>query len=123
MQVIDSVLTAAYSGDIVDLNLYGAQGSNTEFHMELWKLNDTGPDAKPQRISGRAMAPETITSATENGHLFYTVPAIDSAGCNRLGLIITRIDTNDSWNPKRYIVLHPDAGAGDSPILDGVEAE
>ena len=81
---------------------------------------DAGPGTKPQGLPDQATAPETITSATEKVHLFYTFPAIDMAECNRLGLIITRIDANDTLSPKQIVVLHPDAGGGDAPSRMGL---
>ena len=107
MDFVDVSLHPATDGQPLTLELYGVAGSNAEFRVELWELIDAGLGTKPWPISAQATAPQTMTTGTENGHLSYTIPAIDTDECNRLGLIITRVDANQSWNPKHVVVLNP----------------
>ena len=123
MGLVDVTLDPATEGQPLTLKICGASGSNAEFRVELWKLIDARPGTKPQRIPAQAMTPRTLTSVTERGHLFYTVPAIDTADCSRLVMIITRIHANDSLSPGCVVVLHPGADGGGAPTSDGVEAE
>ena len=80
--------------------------------MQLWKLMDAGGGLRPQRVPAQTTAPEALRRADGDGHLIYTIPAIDTAAYNRLGLIITRVDARESSDPvgAYTIVLRGDAG-------------
>jgi hypothetical protein len=54
---------------------------------------------------------EALTSANADGHLVTRIPAIDTAAANRLGLIITRVDANESSDPVGAYTVLLHAGA------------
>ena len=99
MAAVDVKLDPSTDGQPLTIEFSAAPDAGAEFRVELWKLVDSAPDAKPQRIPAQAAAPETLTSTNADGHLVYTIPEIDTAECNRLGLIITRVDGNESSDP------------------------
>jgi hypothetical protein len=112
MDFVDVVLDPAANGQPLTIEFTGAPGAEAEFRVELWRLMDTGGDARPRRVPGPTAAPEVLTSTNEDGHLVYTIPAIDTTLYNRLGLIITRVDAKENLDSvgAYEIVLHPRAG-------------
>jgi len=68
------------------------------------------PVAPSQWVPTQTTAPEVLTN--ENGHLVYVIPAIDTTAHNRLGLIITRVDANESSDPVGEYTIVLSAGAG-----------
>jgi hypothetical protein len=95
MDFVDVVLDPAVDGQPLMLELYGAPGADAEFVLQLWKLMGSGQGAGPQRVSTQTTAPEVLR-ADENGRLSYVISVIDTTAFNRLGLIITRVDANES---------------------------
>jgi hypothetical protein len=98
MDFIDVVLDPAVDGQPLVLELYGAPGADAEFVVQLWKLMGSGQGAKPRRVPSQMTAPEVLR-ANGNGHFNYVIPAVDMKAYNRLGLIITRVDANESLDP------------------------
>ena len=112
IDLVDVVLDPTANGQALTIELYGAPGADAEFHVQLWKLMDAGGGLRPQRVPAQTTAPEALRRADGDGHLIYTIPAIDTAAYNRLGLIITRVDARESSDPvgAYTIVLRGDAG-------------
>jgi hypothetical protein len=119
MDFVDMVLDPTVDGQPLTLEFYGAPGAAAEFNVQLWKLIDSAEDARPRRVGPDITTMELPTRANSEGHLFYAIPEIDTTEYNRLGLIITRVDAEESSDPigEYTIVLHAD-GDGDS-IPDG----
>ena len=99
MAAVDVKLDPSTDGQALAIAFSVAPDAGAEFSVELWKLVDSSPDAKPQRIPAQSAGPETLTSTNADGHLVYTIPQIDTAEYNQLGLIITRVDGNESSDP------------------------
>ena len=53
--------------------------------------------------------PEQLAGASADGHLLFTIPEIDTSVTNRLGLLITRLDSEEGSDPvgEYTIVLQP----------------
>ena len=96
---VDVILDPTANGQPLTIEFYGAPGSGAAFNVQLWKLVDRGGGARPQRVPNQAVATEVPTATNADGHLLYTIPAIDTAAYNRLGLIITRVDGNEGGDP------------------------
>jgi hypothetical protein len=111
LDFVDVVLDPAANGQPVTIEFRTAPGASAEFSVQFFQLTDPGEGAKPRRVPDQ-VAPETLISTDADGHLAYTIPAIDTAGVDRLGLIITRVDANEGSDPagEYTILLH--AGAG-----------
>ena len=114
MEFIDVVLDPAADGRPLKIKVQPAPGASAELRVELYKLMVSGSDAKPQRIPAQATAPEALTGASPDGHLTYTIPAVDTSQYNRLGLIITRVDAKERSDPfgEYTILLHPESEQG-----------
>jgi hypothetical protein len=114
MDFVDVILDPAADGQPLTLEIHGAPGADAEFHVQLWKLMDAGEGMRPWRVPTRMTVPEVLTRADADGHLVYTIPAIDTTAYNRLGLIITRVDAKEGLDPigTYTIVLHANAGSG-----------
>jgi hypothetical protein len=108
MDFVDVVLDPAADGQPLTLEFYPAPGADGEFNVQLWKLIDPGEGARPRPVPTHTTAAEILTRANSDGHLSYTIPAIDTSAYNRLGLIITRFDAQESSDPigEYTIVLH-----------------
>ena len=111
MVAVDVKVDPTADGQALTIEFSGASDS-TEFSIELLQLMDSGTGARPQRIAAQSAAPEVITSTDADGHLTYSIAEIDTAECNRLGLIITRTDGNEDSDPfgQYTIELHPGSG-------------
>lgn len=114
MDFVDVILDPAADGQPLTLEIHGAPGADAEFHVQLWKLMGAGEGMRPRRVPTQTMAPEVLMTANGDGHLVYTIPAIDTTAYNRLGLIITRVDAKEGLDPigAYTIVLHTNAGSG-----------
>jgi hypothetical protein len=90
------------------LEFHGAAASGAEFDVQVLCLADSGQGAKPRRVACEAGGAEVLMRASPDGHLVYVIPASRTAGYNRLGLIITRLDTRESSDPvgEYTLVLH-----------------
>jgi hypothetical protein len=110
MDFVDVVLDPATDGQALTIEFHGAPGGDAEFNVQLWKLRDPGDGATPQPLASQV---DVLTQVDADGHMFYVIPAIDRAEFNRLGLIITRVDSSESSDPfgEYTIVLHADAAS------------
>jgi hypothetical protein len=109
MDFVDVKLDPAADGQPLTLQVRGAPGADAEFSIQLWKLMDPGGETKPRRVTGPSSGAETVTRTNFDGQLIYEIPAIDVRAYNRLGLIVTRIDAQESVDPfgEYTIVLNP----------------
>ena len=108
MAFVDVTLDPAVNGQPLVIEFRTVPGADAEFNVQLWKLMDLGGDGRPERVPTQATAPEMLTERNADGHLVYTIPMIDTAAHNRLGLIITRLDAKEEDSVGAYtIVLHP----------------
>ncbi len=109
MDFVDVKLDPAADGQPLTLQVRGAPGANAAFNVEIWKLMDSGGETKPRRVTGPSSGAEMVTRTNFDGQLIYEIPAIDVRAYNRLGLIITRIDAQESVDPfgEYTIVLKP----------------
>jgi hypothetical protein len=107
---VDVVLDPATDGRSLVLEFYGTPGSDAAFDVQLWKLKESGRGARRQRLVPHTAVAEILTGTNADGHVLYVIPAIDRTTYSRIGLIITRVDTNErSDSTGEYtIVLQPD---------------
>jgi hypothetical protein len=111
MDFVDVILDATVDGQPLAIEFYGAPGAAAEFNVQLWKLIDSAEHARPRRVGPHITTTETLTRVNSEGHLFYVIPEIRTTQYNRLGLIITRLDAEESSDPvgEYTILLHRDA--------------
>jgi hypothetical protein len=123
MDFVDVILDPAADKQPLTLEFHPAPGADAEFSVQLWKLIDSGEGARPQRVPTYITATEILTRTSPDGHLLHVIPAINTTAYNRLGLIITRFDAEESSDPigEYTIVLRADADSDDGPIPGGEE--
>jgi hypothetical protein len=117
IDLIDVVLDPATDGRPLTLEFYGTPSSGAEFDVQIWGLEE---GANTQGVSTEGTAVKLQTWVNPDGHRFYAIPAIRTAACNRLGLIIARLDAQEASDPlgEYTIVLHPDAKARPAAEVD-----
>jgi hypothetical protein len=116
MDFVDVVLDPAADGQPLTIEFRPAPGGDAQFNVQLWKLigvgGGEGGGARPRPVPTQTTAPQVLAGKNADGHLSYVIPAIDTSAYNRLGLVITRFDADESSDPigEYTIVLHGDAG-------------
>jgi hypothetical protein len=101
-------LDSSVQGQLLTVELHGAPGAAAQFRVQLWTLLDTRDGSQRERVGEPAMREDVAT----DGHLTYTIPTIDKAAYNRLGLVITRIDAHEGTDATgaSTLVLRGEAG-------------
>jgi hypothetical protein len=95
IDLIDVVLDSPAAGQPLTLEFRGAPGSVAEFSVQIVRPTDSGGDAGPPRVS----AGELRARSHPDGLRLTIIPAIDTSACNRLGLIVTRLDAREASDP------------------------
>jgi hypothetical protein len=96
---VDIVLDPVADGRPMTLDFHTAPGAASQFNVQVWKLGNAGEGSRPRPTSLNGGNPETLTTRNPEGGLSYVIPAVDTTQVNRLGLIITRIDADESLDP------------------------
>jgi hypothetical protein len=118
IDLIDVLLDPAVDGQPLALEFRAAPGSEAEFSVQLVGLVDSIEGARPQRVPGEDRAWEFQARTRAGGRLSCVIPAARAA--NRLGLIVTRLDTQEASDPvgEYTILLHPgNRGGNDAPMV------
>jgi hypothetical protein len=109
---VDVMLDPRTQGQSLTIEFSGAPGGNTEFSVESWKLMDSGTPDGSSKVMFQVVGPPQLTRKATDGYSLYTISGIDTATYNRLGLIITRLDSAEDSDPvgAYTIVLQPSHG-------------
>jgi hypothetical protein len=104
MDFVEVALHPSLGGQSLTLEFYSARGGEAEFAAQVWSLMAPGDGSRP-----RPASPVVLMTKNSDGHLAYVIPAINTAECNRLGLVITRIDAKENLDPEGAytVLLHP----------------
>jgi hypothetical protein len=104
--LVEVVLEPAAAGKPLTIAVRGAAGADARFHVQVWEVDDRRP-AAPMAVP----QPQVLERKGNDGELVYVVPQIDTAAHNRLGLVITRLDTAEGIDAEGAynLVLGPDA--------------
>ena len=111
MAFVDVLFHPAVDGQALTIELIGAPESEARFNVQVWTLTYAGPSGRPQRIPAQLAAPEVLTDEDADGRLVTTIPAIDFGEFSRLGLIITRVDAQESADPVGEYTIRLSPGA------------
>jgi hypothetical protein len=89
-----------------------AEGCLEILFRGIWKLIDSGISGGSQKRLYPVAAPEQLTEQTSDDKLLYEIPEIDTGVANSLGLIITRLDSEEASDPvgAYTIALQPSHG-------------
>jgi hypothetical protein len=87
-------LDPAHAG--LTLEVYGAPASAAQLDVQVLCLASSGESGKQRRILGECAAADVPATADSNGRLLYAVTVARGAPCSKLGLIVTRLDTQEA---------------------------
>ncbi len=109
---VDVALDPGTRRQSLTVEFSGARGGNSEFSVEIWKLMDPGIRGGSQMRLQPVAPPEQLARNATDGHLTYAISEIDTDETSRLGLIITRLDSEEGSDPigAYTIVLRPSRG-------------
>jgi hypothetical protein len=120
IDLIEVALDAAADGQPLSIELYGPPGVGARFDLQLLPLLDSGEGEKPRPIPAGRTAVELLSRSDPNGRQVYLIPAIDTARCNRLGLIVTRLDAQEASDPVgEYAIVLRTSDRGDGARMPG----
>jgi hypothetical protein len=119
----DGSIPASFGQDFVEVSLspvvhnqptavtFQGEGAAAQFNVQIWKLRS---GAKPQAVTSH---PETIPQDRGDAHV-YVIPRVDTTTYDRLALIITRLDSDETSDPagNYHITLASTAYANDDSI-------
>jgi hypothetical protein len=112
MDFVDIILDLELHGKPLTIEIFANPNGKTKFNIQLWKLIDPDDKTSPGSSPRIASPVEIIDGETSAGIYIFTIPEIDMEKYNQLGLIITRLDSNENLDPNgNYtIVLKSDLG-------------
>jgi hypothetical protein len=122
----DGAIAASYGTDFLEVNLdlsthkrpltvqINTEGTAAQFSVQLWKLAPSV--GKPRAVT---LGPELVRRDA-SGAQVYAIPAVDWRAYNRLALIITRVDAEETSAPSGsyYVTLEPMPAASDAGARD-----
>jgi hypothetical protein len=96
---VDLILPPDAHGRPLTLEIEPAPGSAAAFSVQVWALKDRGDGLEPQPVPTPTATPKILETTRPGDRASYAIPAIDTAESDRLGMIITRVDTNERSDP------------------------
>ena len=93
MDFVDVVLDPAADGQPLTIEFYPAPGAGAQFNVQVWNLGPGG--SKPRAVTPQ---PESVPQNRGSAHV-YVIPHLDRTTTNRLALIITRLDPDETTDP------------------------
>jgi hypothetical protein len=120
IDLVDVHLDPAANGQPLTLEFYAAPGSDAAFNVEIVLLTDSSESPRPQRVPAEMAATGVLASKNSDGRRFYTIPEIRANVYSRLGVVITRLDTEETSDPvgEYTIALYPDVSQDEKGISD-----
>jgi hypothetical protein len=113
MDFVDVLLDPITDGQPLSIEFISNQNAEAQFNVQIWSLIDSGFKNGKPHVSKSVPFERIRLNVGEDGRLIYFIPALDSTRYNRLGIIITRIDAEESSDPigAYSIILHPCSGS------------
>jgi hypothetical protein len=99
IDLVEVVLGPGAGARPLTVELHGSAAGSAEFRLEVWRVRTAGQHLLP------ASAAPGAAVRRPGGVLSYTLPGIDTARYNRLGLIITRVDNREERDPRGAYTL------------------
>jgi len=96
---IELVLSPEMNGKPLTLEFHETPGAAAEFNVQIWMLKDVQGSGKLQRITHQTTFLGEVNSLNTNGVWVFAIPAIDTSVYDRISLIITRLDNQESLDP------------------------
>jgi hypothetical protein len=99
MDLIEVILHEEADGLPLTIEFQGEPGAEARFSVQLVKLVDDGTGTSWQPSLTAVGPAQPLMQTTGDERLFYTISEIDTQTSNRLGLIITRLDSQEEADP------------------------
>jgi hypothetical protein len=105
---VELVLSPELNGQPLTLEFYGTSGSAAKFDLQILLLKDIQNNGKSRPITPQTTSIGEAVSSNNNGSWAYTLPTIDTNVYDRIGLIITRLDNQESLDPlgEYHLIAH-----------------
>jgi hypothetical protein len=109
---VDVDLDPSSSGQPLTIEFYAEPEGDAEFGLEIWELMDSGIPTRGQTGLLQIAGPAYLAGGVKHGQLLYAASEIDTDKTNRLGLIITRLDSEEDSDPvgAYSLILQPGHG-------------
>ena len=103
--IYDGSIPASFGMDFVEVSLnpvvhnqpvvitFRGAGAAAQFNVQIWRLGPGG--AKPRAV---AQYPEIVPQNQGDAHV-YVISQLDTMTCDRLAMIITRVDADETIDP------------------------
>jgi hypothetical protein len=113
---IEVHLDPVTDGRSLTLELWGGPGAVAAFSVQVWRLSQPGPDAQPRAVA----PPDVLSSVRGDRRLSYTIPVVDTSHVDRLAVIVTRVDDNESTDTAGgyTILLRPTTPEAREPVAN-----
>jgi hypothetical protein len=109
MDFVDVRLDPTLKGQPLTIKVHG-MGDTARFNVQIWQL---GPGVvKPRAITPQA---ESVPQNEDSVHV-YLIPKLDTTTVNRLALIITRLDANETADSVGSYQVTLESGSGDAYV-------
>ncbi len=100
MDFVEVALDESVELGSLTIQFSNAADARARFSMQILKLTGTNDPQDAPDISGILVASETLTTIQAGDDLVYEISEIDTDQFNRLALIITRVDSEESQDSK-----------------------
>jgi hypothetical protein len=109
---VDVELDPSTQGQSLTVELSGDPGGVAEFGLEIWELMDSGIPGEGEMGQLQVVNAAQLANRVIDRHLRFAISEIDTGKINRLGLIISRLDSEEDSDPvgAYTIVLQPSHG-------------
>jgi hypothetical protein len=120
IDIVEVALEASVDGRPLTVEIYVEAGAPAQFRAQVWKLVGGQGGSRPAAVG----PPQMLEERGPGGHLRYTIPALDTAAYDRLGLVIIRVDARESADPNGAytLVLSPEVVSGEGVRIDARSA-
>ncbi len=99
MDFIDVQLNSRLNGQAVTLEIYQQPGAQANFSVQVIHLLNSGSGWASKPVQASAFPIEILKVNPTSGLASLTIKHIDLAQFNRLGILITRLDTGENLDP------------------------
>jgi hypothetical protein len=109
MDFVELVLSPELNGQQLTIEFYDNPAAASEFNVQILLLKGIQASGKSKRINPQTISLAEAASSNGDESLVYTIPGIETSEYDRIGLIINRLDNQESADPigAYNIVIRP----------------
>jgi hypothetical protein len=98
MAFVEIILDPGVQGRSLELSFETPEGGAAEFSVQVWKLRGD-ENGRLVSVPAPENSPDVLVSDLERRRAFYPIERIDRGSYERLGLVITRLDSRENQDP------------------------